>query len=64
MVSKQFKELWVELPNGQSMCALLNGDLGWLMHCDRTGDVSYHSIAPDFSGPADRQIDYCLNNGQ
>jgi hypothetical protein len=27
----RFREVWVTKEDGQALCALINGDLGWLM---------------------------------
>ena len=61
----QFDELWVELPDGQSMCALINGDRGWLMYLRHgDGDAGFSSRNPDYAGPPDAMIEYQLSNGQ
>lgn len=60
----RFAERWIELPDGQSMCALINGDVGWLMILRFPGDVGMSSRNPAYDGPDDRTIEYFLDNGQ
>jgi hypothetical protein len=60
----QFLELWVESHDGQSMCALLNGDAGWLMYSRAAGDSGFSSRALGYIGPADAVREYYLDNGQ
>jgi hypothetical protein len=59
----RYQEIWVDGPNGQSLCALVNGDQGWLMYLRYQGDDGFSSCNPDFVG-ADAEIDYELKNGQ
>jgi len=59
-----YEETWVTLSDGQSMCALINGPSGWLLHMpDRDGE-SFSSRNPNYEGAAEDQIEYRLNNGQ
>ncbi len=58
-----FLELWVE-NNEQSMCALINGNLGWLMYLRKNGDAGFSSRASNYKGPPDALIEYNLENGQ
>lgn len=60
----QFSEVWVETPDGQSMCALINGDRGWLMYLRENGDSGFSSRNPEYDGPPGVQIEYRLGNGQ
>jgi hypothetical protein len=60
----RFNEVWVELPDGQAMCALINGDLGWLMYLRENGDAGFSSRNPSYAGPANAEIEYELSNGQ
>ncbi len=46
------------------LCALINGDLGWLMYLREEGDSGFSSRNPNYVGPLDAQIEYRLNNGQ
>ena len=59
-----FAEVWVESPDGQSLCALINGDHGWLMYLRENGDSGFSSRNPDYDGPTNATIEYRLNNGQ
>jgi hypothetical protein len=63
MTDTQYRELWVESPDGQSLCALINGDRGWLMYLREMGDAGFSSRNPDYAGPADAMIEYRLANG-
>ena len=38
----RFDEVWVEMPDGQAMCALINGDLGWLMYLRDLPSPQWH----------------------
>jgi hypothetical protein len=58
-----FQELWVQLPDGQAMCALVNGDVGWLMYLPKNGDSGFSSRNPDYRGPAAAKIEYRLEHG-
>jgi hypothetical protein len=58
------REIWIESPNGSSLCALINGDLGWLMFLRASGDAGFSSRNPDYAGPSDAKITYVLSNGQ
>lgn len=60
----QFLELWVETAGGAALCALLNGDSGWLMYLRENGDPGFSSRNLDYAGPVDRLIEYRLDNGQ
>jgi Immunity protein Imm1 len=59
-----FDEIWVNLPDGQALCALINGDKGWLMYLRKEGDAGFSSRNPDYDGPPDAEIEYELSNGQ
>ena len=60
----QYDEIWVEAGDGQSMCALINGDLGWLMYLREPGDAGFSSRNPDYKGNPDATREYYLSNGQ
>lgn len=60
----RFAEVWAVTPDGQAMCALINGDLGWLMYLRENGDAGFSSRNPEYTGPADAEIEYYLRNGQ
>ena len=56
-------EVWVTVGE-MSMCALINGERGWLMFLRHPGDPGFSSRNPDYDGPADAVIEYRLDNGQ
>ncbi|SRR6266508_2103149 len=60
----RFDEVWVEAPDGQAMCALINGDRGRLMYLRENGDAGFSSRNPNYTGPTYAQIEYYLSNGQ
>ena len=64
MNESRYREVWLESPDGQSLCALINSNLGWLMYLRESGDAGFSSRNPNYSGPADATIEYRLNNGQ
>ena len=45
------------------MCALINGEVGWLMYLREEGDAGFSSRNPRFSG-ADSNLEFQLGNGQ
>ncbi|MEK7950795.1 Imm1 family immunity protein [Luteolibacter soli] len=59
-----FLELWATAPPDRSLCALISGDVGWLMFLRENGDAGFSTRNPDYSGSADEFIDYQLENGQ
>ncbi len=64
MAGSRYEEIWVESPDGQLMCALVNRDSGWLMYLRKKGDAGFSSRNPLYSGPASATIEYILSNGQ
>src|SRR5258708_34069980 len=64
MSDQQYQEILAETPDGQSLFALINGDVGWLMYLRENGDAGFSSRNPDYAGPPNAQIEYYLNNGQ
>jgi hypothetical protein len=48
--SEPFREIWLHLDQeGPSLCALLNGDVGWLMYLTHDdGDAGFSSRNPEF----------------
>lgn len=60
----RFLELWATAPSGQSLCALVSDDVGWLMFLRENGDAGFSTRNPDYSGDSDEFIDYHLENGQ
>jgi hypothetical protein len=59
-----FREIWENEPDGRALCALINGDLGWLMYLREEGDSGFSSRNPDYAGDEDATIEYRLSNGQ
>jgi hypothetical protein len=64
MSDQQYQEIWAETPDGQSMCALINSERGWLMYLRAYGDAGFSSRNPNYAGPENAVIDYFLSNGQ
>lgn len=64
MSESQFREIWVDGPSDQSLCAIVNGQVGWLMYLRESGDPGFSSRNPDYGGPEDAVITYVLANGQ
>jgi hypothetical protein len=63
-VESAFDEIWLEAPDGQSLCALINGDRGWLMYLRAPGDSGFSSRDPSYAGDPEARIEYRLSNGQ
>jgi hypothetical protein len=61
--AEQYKEIWIAKDPAPSLCALLNGDRGWLMFM-RTAEEGVRSASLDFSGDPESVIQYRLSNGQ
>ena len=61
-----FLEVWAELEDEQSICALVNNEknLGWLMYLRTPDDAGFSSRNPDYVGPPSTVIQYRLENGQ
>ena len=64
MADPHYQEIWLNSPDGQSLCALINGDVGWLMYLRKNGDAGFSSRNPHYSGSERATIDYVLSNGQ
>ena len=60
--SEQFKEIWLDGQNGESLCALINGNIGWLMYSRFEGDAGFATKNPQIS--SNKDVEYVLNNGQ
>jgi hypothetical protein len=60
----EFLELWTTAPLGQSLCALINGDWGWLMFLREDGDAGFSTRNPSYSGNPEMLVDCYLDNGQ
>jgi hypothetical protein len=63
-VSSPYGEIWINTPDGQSMSALIHGDVGWLMYLREEGDSGFTSRNPEYDGPSTAEIEYELSNGQ
>jgi hypothetical protein len=59
-----YREVWENKPDGRALCALINGDRGWLMWLSEPGDTGYSSRNPAYDGPEEAVIEYILTNGQ
>ncbi len=57
---QQFKEIWLSSPTGQKLCALINGDIGWLMYLRSESDTGFSSRNPAIK--SEKEIEYCLRN--
>ncbi len=64
MSDTRYREVWVKSPSGAMLCALINGDVGWLMYLRGDGDAGFSSRNPDYSGDPRETVEYLLNNGQ
>lgn len=60
----QFREVWLEAPNGGMLCALINSEVGgWLMYLRESGDAGFSSRNPAYAD-WDENVKYQLDNGQ
>jgi hypothetical protein len=59
-----FAEVWVMHGRFPALCALLNGDRGWLMCLRAEGDAGFSSRNPDYVGPPEAEIEFMLSTGQ
>lgn len=57
-------EVWEHSTNGASLCALINGSVGWLMFLRDDGDAGFSSRNPDYAGDPTATISYRMVNGQ
>ena len=57
-----YKEIWLRGSNGAHLCALINGDRGWLMYLRSSGDSGFSSRNPNEESIAG--VEYRLSNGQ
>ena len=63
-MDSQFREILVESSSGKLLCALINGERGWLMFLREAGDAGFSSRNPDYKGDPKEMVEYRLNNGQ
>jgi hypothetical protein len=59
-----FAEFWIDQGGSPTICALMNGDRGWLIYLREEGDPGYRSENPDYAGLPGTTIEYVLSNGQ
>src|SRR5918996_4002273 len=59
-----FAEVWVMHGRFPALCALLNGDRGWLTCLRAEGDAGFSSRNPGYAGPPDAEIEFTLSTGQ
>jgi hypothetical protein len=59
-----FREVWIGAIDGQALCALFNGRIGWLLYTRESGDAGFSSRNLDYEGEADAMLEYRLGNGQ
>ncbi len=59
-----YREVWHTAPNGGRLCALISGDVGWLMYLRNDGDAGFSSRNPEYRGPANGKREFRLGNGQ
>jgi len=64
MLGSRYRELSEQTPDGQSLVALINGDIGWLMYQRDSADAGFSSRNASYSGAPDAVIEYYLSNGQ
>lgn len=63
--SERFREIWLHVDRGPRLCALLNGNVGWLMFLrHEEGDTGFSSRNLAFEGSDSDVIEYRLSNGQ
>ncbi len=60
----RYREIWISRGESPALCALLNGDIGWLMYLRIFGEHSFSSRNPDYRGDPDAMTDYQLPSGQ
>ena len=59
-----FAEVWVMHGRFPALCALLNGDRGWLTCLRAEGDAGFSSRNPGYAGPPDAELEFMLSTGQ
>ena len=58
----RFKEIWLDSENGSKLCALVAGEIGWLIYLRFDGDPGFSTRNPE--QPSQSGIEFRLNNGQ
>jgi hypothetical protein len=59
-----FAEVWVMRGRFPALCALLNGDRGWLTCLRHEGDAGFSTRNPAYAGPPDAILQFMLSTGQ
>lgn len=62
--SGPYQEIWIDGEHASSLCALIHGELGWLMYLPNEDGGSYSSRNPDYQGDMEAELDFLLSNGQ
>lgn len=63
-VDSRFREVWERKDDGRTICALINGERGWLMYLREPGDSGYSSRDPHYKGDPRAAMEFFLSNGQ
>jgi hypothetical protein len=61
--AEHFREIWI-VRDAASMCALVAGDVAWLMMLRFDGDAGFSSRNPNYVGPDEATLSFRLSNGQ
>jgi hypothetical protein len=63
-LSTKSDETWVRSKTGASLCALMSGERGLLMHLPEPGASGATSRDPKYAGPKSAMLSFRLANGQ
>lgn len=63
-MTKKSDETWVRAASGASLCALVSGERGLLMHLPEPGASGATSRDPKYAGPKSATLSFRLANGQ
>ena len=63
VTAHQFAEVWLNHNRFPALCALVNGDRGWLMLLRYEGDAGYSSRGDDDFARLGNELEFCLSNG-
>lgn len=61
---KQYHEIWIDGNDDSHLCALINGNMGYLMYLPDEDGRSFSSRNPDYKGDNNKLLDFSLENGQ
>jgi hypothetical protein len=64
MSDPRYREICDVASDGQSLVALVNGDVGWLTYLRAPGDAGFSSRNPHYVGVREAMIEYLLGIGQ